>query len=96
MQGDVVQVGRMYGFEHSRTQKILRQWLAQEERSVEKVNTPETTIGLNVRRAEVYRDMGLAEAAREAFTDAAQNAWGEGMYELSWDLQDEAANVRDE
>lgn len=45
-------------------------------------HTNKDTLNLNVEVAEIYRDAGLVDAARDAFEDAATQAWQEGEDEL--------------
>jgi len=42
------------------------------------VQTSRETLILNVDVAKIYRDSGLVEAAKQAFSDAATQAWQEG------------------
>jgi hypothetical protein len=56
------------------------------------VRTSKEALLLNVEVAEIYRDAGLIEAARQAFADAADQAWQEEEAETYEALMAELKN----
>lgn len=66
---------------------LLNKFLDQEQA---KVTDSEMGLALNVTLAEIYRDAGLVEIAREAFNDVAEQAFQEHNDELYNKLMDEA------
>ena len=63
-----------------------------EKRESEVTNSKET-LALNVEIAEIYRDAGLLEAAKEAFTQAAEQAWQEQDDALYEQLKTEVEKI---
>lgn len=64
-----------------------------EKRDAEVTNSKET-LALNIEVAEIYRDAGLLEAAKEAFTQAAEQAWQEQDDALYEHLMIEADKIQ--
>ena len=64
-----------------------------EKREAEVTNSKET-LALNVEAAEIYRDAGLLEIAKEAFTQAAEQAWLEYDDALYEQLMAEADKIQ--
>lgn len=58
---------------------VLNKFLDLREKEVQ---SSKDTLNVNVEVAEIYRDAGLLEAAKQAFEDAANQAWQEGEDDL--------------
>ncbi len=67
--------------------KVLDEWLDNQEKRVEKGEI--TSLQHNIEWAELYRDAGLLEMARESFEQALEQAWHERDEDTYRRLQDE-------
>jgi hypothetical protein len=70
---------------------LLNQYLDQREAQV---RTSEDALVLNIEVAEIYRDSGLLESAKEAYEQAAEQAWQERSDILYEELMDEVDKIK--
>ncbi len=70
--------------------ETLKNFLDEQEKLVK---DSRGTLMLNITVAEIYRDAGLLDAARDAFKDAAEQAWQEGDDALCSRLTAEMENM---
>ena len=79
----LVRMLREKGFDNPESCKLLLEWTMEQEKLAEQSGDYiGAQILLNIKRAKIYRDAGNADAAREAFADAAEHAWNEHRDEL--------------
>ncbi len=70
------------GIEGPGVRELIEQWTIQQEKIAEEFGTSESSINLNIDRADLYLATGDKEGALEALEDARLHAHQEGNLEL--------------
>lgn len=82
------------GIEDPNVKELLNNWTIEQEKQVNKSNTPDAEIQFNLQRARLYLEAGYVEEALENFEAAQTQAWNEHRTELHEAITQEILKIQ--